>query len=94
MGRITTCDLRDKEVVNICDGVRLGYPSDFEFDTQDGRISALIVPRSGGFFSLFQGDAIMIPWHRIECIGSDAILVRLDRAEYIDQNRDKKKKGF
>lgn len=94
MGRITTCDLRNKEVVNICDGVRLGYPSDFEFDTQDGRISALIVPRSGGLFGLLQGDAIMIPWHRIECIGSDVILVRLDRAEYIDPNREKKKKSF
>lgn len=92
MSRMTTCDLRDKEVVNICDGTRLGYPSDFEFDNIDGRISALVVPRSNGIFGFFHGDEIIIPWHKIECIGSDAILVRLDRSEYIDPNREKRKK--
>ena len=94
MSIMTTCELRDKEVVNVCDGVRLGYASDFEFNTFDGRISALIVPRAGGLFGLFSGEAITIPWNKIECIGADAILVRLDRAEYADQSREKKKKGF
>ena len=94
MERMTTCDLRNKEVVNICDGVRIGYPSDFEFDMLDGRICAIVVPRSSGFFGFFHGDEIVIPWHKIECIGSDAILVRLDRSEYIDPSREKKKKTF
>ena len=92
MGRMTTCELRDKEVVNICDGARLGYPSDFEFNTLDGRMSALIVPRGGGIFGFFHRDDILIPWNKIECIGSDAILVRLDRSEYIDPSKDKRKK--
>ena len=56
MERMTTCDLRNKEVVNICDGVRIGYPSDFEFDMLDGRICAIVVPRSSGFFGFFHGD--------------------------------------
>ena len=94
MGKITTCDLRDKEVVNISDGVRIGYPSDFEFDTSDGRISALIVSRAGGVLGLFHGEEVFIPWSRIECIGSDAILVRLEKSEYTAINREKRKKGL
>ncbi len=94
MGRVTSCELRNKEVVNVTDGVRIGYPSDFEFNTLDGRISALIVSSGNGLFGIFRGDEVLIPWHRIECIGSDAILVRLERGEYSDQGREKKKKGL
>ena len=93
MERFSTCDLRDKEVVNICDGARLGYPSDFEFNVSDGRITALVVPRGGGFFGLGNND-IVIPWCKIECIGSDAILVRLSAEDYLPRVRERKKRGF
>lgn len=94
MSRVSTLELRNKEVVNISDGVRLGYPSDFEFNVLDGRISALIVPRGGGFLGFFHGDDIVIPWRAIECIGEDAILVRLDRDEYLDRIGEKRKKSL
>ena len=60
MERFSTCELRDKEVVNMCDGTRLGCPSDFEFSICDGRITALIVPRAGGLFG-FCRDAGYAP---------------------------------
>lgn len=91
---MTTYELRDKEVVNICDGARLGCPSDFEFNAADGRISALIVPKSVGVFSFFHGEEIIIPWSKIECIGSDAILVRLTNGEMVDKNREKKRNNL
>ena len=94
MGIMTTCELRDKEIVNVSDGVRIGYPSDFEFNTADGRISALIVSQCGGLFGFCRGDDIIIPWSRVECIGADAILVRLDPLDYPDRIGEKKKKSL
>ena len=92
MERFSTCELREKEVVNMCDGARLGCPSDFEFSVCDGRITALIVPRAGGFLGICRDDDIVIPWCKIECIGSDAILVKISPDEYRDCGKDKKKR--
>ena len=36
--------LKCKEVVNICDGARLGFVSDVEVDLKNGRIAAIVVP--------------------------------------------------
>ena len=81
MERFSTCQLREKDVISLCDGARLGCPSDFEFDGCDGRITALIVPRPCGFLWLSHANDLVIPWHKIECIGEDAILVRLSYEE-------------
>ena len=37
-------DFRCKEVINICDGCRLGYVGDVECRLPDGQITALIIP--------------------------------------------------
>ena len=36
--------LKCREVVNICDGARLGFVSDVEVDLKTGRIAAIVVP--------------------------------------------------
>ena len=77
MERFSTCELREKEVINLCDGSRLGCPCDFEFDVYEGSITAIIVPRPSGFLGLSRANDLVIPWKNIECIGTDAILVRL-----------------
>ena len=92
MERFLTCDLRQKEVINLCDGTRLGCPCDFEFNRCDGRITALVVPRPGGFFGMGRGNDLIIPWCKIECIGEDAILVRLSAGEISSTNGEKKKR--
>ncbi len=94
MERLSTCDLRAKEVVNVCDGARLGCPSDFEFDACDGRITAIVVPRSGGFLGLGREDDIVIPWCRIERIGTDVIIVKLPSEEYERPHKEKKRKNI
>ncbi len=73
--RIT--ELRDKEVINVCDGQRLGYVYDVEVDICCGKIIALIVPQERGCFSLLHISEIKIPWDKIERIGDDIILVSI-----------------
>lgn len=81
MKKMSTRELRELEVVNVCTGEKIGYPCDFEFDLECGQILSLIVPICEGF-SLFskQRDCV-IPWCKIECIGEDTILVKLSEAE-------------
>ena len=81
MREITTTDLCAMEVINLCDGGRLGYPNALELSAEDGKITALIIPRECGFLGLGKTERYRIPWCRIECIGEDAILVKLTAAE-------------
>lgn len=73
----TIRELEEKEVINLCDGTVLGYCVDFEIDLACAGIVALHVRRGGGWFSFRAPDPIRIAWSRIECIGDDAILVRV-----------------
>jgi len=72
-------DFKHKEVINICDGKRLGYVQDVCADLDTGRITSIIVP--GGtnkLMNLFSNsNDIIIPWERIKCIGDDLILVEI-----------------
>ena len=77
MAKSTWTELRQKEVINLCDGCRLGYVCDLEFDLCDGRITALILPGEGTLFGFGRCELIVIPWDKIETIGGDAILVRV-----------------
>ena len=45
------CDLKNKEVVNVCDGKIIGFVSDVDFDIHKGCICAIIVPGPVRFFS-------------------------------------------
>ena len=57
MKRETTVCIRDKEIINLCDGCRLGYATDFEINVCDGKITALIIP--GGFRLLGFGKKVL-----------------------------------
>ena len=69
-------ELRNKEVINIYDGCRMGYVCDVEFDLESGNIKNLIIPYKTGFLSFFgkHGEHI-IPWEKIKKIGDDIIFV-------------------
>ena len=45
-------ELRYKEVINICDGCRLGFVGDVEVMLPEGRVAALIVPGPCRFFGI------------------------------------------
>ena len=74
MSHVSGDSIREKEVINSCDGRRLGYVCDIEFDVCDGRITAIVVPTKGGFLGC-GGENIVIPWEKICKIGEDIILV-------------------
>ncbi len=76
-------NLKCKEVVNICDGARLGYVCDVEINTCDGRIRAIIVPGPCKCFGLLgRHDDLVIPWQCIRQIGGDIILVDGDMEKF------------
>jgi YlmC/YmxH family sporulation protein len=74
-----TSDLKQKEVINISDGRRLGFICDVEIDLESGKIDAIVIPGSGRLFGLIGKDnEFIIPWERIKKIGEDIVLVDLD----------------
>jgi YlmC/YmxH family sporulation protein len=71
--------LRQKEVVNIADGARLGYICDLILDVCTGKICAIVVPGPSRFSFFFKGERDqVIPWKNIRKIGEDVILVEVD----------------
>ena len=71
-----TSELREREVVNILDGRRLGLASDLEIEIETGRIKAIVVPGPGKFLKMFgKSEEFVIPWEWIKKIGVDVILV-------------------
>lgn len=81
MKRCSTAELRRLEIVNLCDGARLGYANDFEFDKEDARVLSLIISGTCGFCGWGKEDDLIIPWQKIECIGEDTILVKLTQQD-------------
>lgn len=71
-------ELRDRDVINIADGRRLGYIGDIDVDPASGKVRSFICPGSGRLFGLFGGgkDQI-IQWNQVIKIGPDVILVDL-----------------
>ena len=72
-------DLRCKEIMNVKNGSRLGYPDDIEFENCTAKICRIIVFGKSKFFGLFgREEDLFIKWCDIEVIGEDTILVSCD----------------
>jgi len=71
-------ELKIKDVIDVCDGRRLGKVMDIEFCAETGRLEAIVVPGEFDFLALLRGKkrGIVIPWHQIRCLGDDIILVQ------------------
>ncbi len=82
MKRCSTAELRKLEIINLCDGSRLGYANELEFDKTDARILSLVISGKSGFCGFGESEDLVIPWQKIECFGEDTILVRLSQHEY------------
>ena len=93
-------DLRDKDVINICDGRRLGCVDDVEVDVSSGRLVAIIVPCDGRLFGFGRSKNLVILWDSIERIGDDTILVKIDvkdyafRGEVLEAERVRRRRFF
>ena len=89
---ITTLDaMKNKEVINICDGRRLGFVVDGQIDITQGKLLSIIVPGECNFLGISRGEDILIPWECIERIGDDIILVKVSDI-YMRCEKAKKRK--
>lgn len=89
---ITTLDaMKNKEVINICDGRRLGFVVDGQIDITQGKLLSIIVPGECNFLGISKGEDILIPWECIERIGDDIILVKVSDI-YMRCEKAKKRK--
>ena len=89
--RCRVADLRCKEVINICDGLRLGFISDVYLDTASGKVFSIVVPGRARFFGLLgREDDYVIPWEAIRRLGDDSVLVELS-GEYGRDKREKRR---
>lgn len=72
---VSFSDLKEKEIINIYDGKKLGHIVDILFDHETGTIQGVVVPGERKLFK--KSDDIFIPLGKLKKIGDDVILVSL-----------------
>lgn len=88
---IRVAELQCREVINICNGQRLGFVCDIEFDSVEGHVKSLVVPGPSRFFGLFgREEDYIIAWDCIERFGDDIILINVSGE--VHRGRKEKKK--
>ena len=76
------CELREKEVVNVCDGERLGNICDVDFEERTGRICSLIIPGPCKVIGIIGRDSeYIIPYECVKRIGADVVLVEVEASK-------------
>lgn len=72
-----------KEIVNVKNGIKIGYADDIIFDTETAKATAIIVyGRTRLFGILGRDEDMIIEWEHIEMIGEDTILVNREGIFY------------
>ncbi len=77
------CELVGKEIVNICNGSRLGVvgDSDMAINIESGEIQSIILPRKSNFINLWvDRQHLVIPWEAVRKVGAEVIIVELDQS--------------
>jgi len=70
-------DMKNKEVINIKTGCKIGCVNDVEVDMCNAKLIAIVVYGKLKFFGLLgRYDDIIIKWEDIKVIGDDTILVK------------------
>ena len=72
--------MRNKEVIDLSDGRRLGFVCDVEVDIRNGRIIAIVVPGRKGFAGIFgKTEVALSHGATFAKIGDDIIIVNNSR---------------
>lgn len=84
-------EMREKEVINLANGCRLGCVNDVEIDTCSGCLVSIVIYGKSKFFGLLgRCEDIKIPWKDITVIGDDTILVNCE----FDDNHNRSSNSF
>ena len=77
------------EVINVCDGERIGYPEDLIFDLRKGTIQAIIVPGPCKLFgTLGREKEFIISVSQICRVGREVILVEIEKEKCLQKIQD------
>lgn len=77
--KCTLSEIRNKEIINIKNGARLGYVDDIEFETETASVKSFIVYGRTHFFGLLgKEDDLIITCDEIEVVGVDTILISVN----------------
>jgi len=69
-------EIKQREVISINDGRRLGIVYDVEIDMDKGTIDAIVIPGTGRVMGLFSRESdVVVSWDNIKKIGTDVILI-------------------
>lgn len=80
--------LRNKEVVNVKTGLKIGFVDDIEIDTVSGNVVSLVVyGRARAFGIMGRDEDIVIKCSDIELIGEDTILVKFEHDTICTKSR-------
>ena len=82
---VSFLDLREREIVNVYDGKKLGRIIDVVFNNTNGVVRGIIVPGNKKLFH--RADDIFIPLEKIKRIGNDVILVGVQQEESFRRER-------
>lgn len=81
-------DLKEREIINVFDGKKLGRIIDIVFNNESGIVRGIVVP---GDKKLFRRDEdIFIPIEKIKRIGNDVILVGIQFEDKLVKNHPRK----
>lgn len=88
MMNIKIAELKCKEVINITDGQRLGFINDVLFSSENGGVTAIVIPGKMRFLGLFgHENDIVIPWDAIRKVSDDIILVEIPTSRFNQDGR-------
>ena len=76
---ISFTELKEKEVINVFDGKKLGRIVDILFDCISGEVKGIVVPGERKLFH--KNEDLFVPLNRLKKIGNDVILVVLQNSK-------------
>ena len=83
---VSFSELKEKEIVNVYDGKKLGRIIDILFDNSTGVVKGVIVPGEKKLFR--KSEDVFVPLTKIKKIGNDVILVVLSDARFGEKYTD------
>ena len=80
------CELKAREVINICSGKRLGRIVDVEIDPCSGAVESVIIPGPGRICGFLGTDCeYVIPFGCIRTIGPDTVIVEIQEEKFLQK---------